>query len=287
MTQAPTPRTPPARTPPPSGPSKPSGPPSPASPTSNKTFTTSSGPKKKGRRVVIYGVHGSGKTALASLAPKPKFIDLDSDGSAELDVQRVEGVKTHEDVLAALRTPALWSGVETVVLDSATVLEELAEKWVIANVPHEKGKPIRSIKDYGYGQGDKFIFEQFMLVLAALDQHVEQGRNAILICHHTVGKTPNPEGEDFTTHQPALLRTDKVDIRGRVGAWCNDMLFINYDKMVAGGKAEGSGTRTILVQERPAYWAKSRKLRNDILYADPLTDPVGAAEVWRQLGIVQ
>lgn len=258
----------------------------PVTSTTGKKFTVSSGPKKKGQRIVVHGTGGIGKTTLASLAGKVRFIDRDSDGSSAMNVDRVEGITAFADVLDALRTPALWQGVETVVIDSGTVMQELAVAHTIANVKHEKGHAVTSIEGYGFGKGYCHVFETFTLLLAALDRHIEEGRNVILVCHTVVAKVPNPDGEDFSQYQVALQENGQGPIRSRVKGWCDHLLYIGYDVAVSEGKGKGHGTRTIQVSERPAWSAKSRTLRKDIPYLDPLKDPDGAADVWRQLGIV-
>jgi len=260
---------------------KPNTKPAAPTPAAPKTFTVSTGPKKKGQRIVLYGTGGVGKTTLASLARSVRFIDIDSAGTAAMDVQRVEGIASFDDVIAALREESLWKGVDTIVVDSATKLEEWAKEWTIANITTDKGAAVKSIEGYGWGKGYSHLYDTFMLFLAAVDRHVEQGRNVILICHQVVDKVPNPAGDDYSQHQPALQKSNQGNIRSRVQGWCDHMLFVGYDVAAKDGKGIGSGTRTIQVVELPAYQAKSRTLR------DPIDYPEGSDEVWRAMGIKQ
>lgn len=244
-----------------------------------KAYATSTGPIKQGERVVIYGCGGIGKTSLAALAPRPKFIDTQG-GTNHLNVSRVTLIDQWQDVRDALHQPSLWAGVETIVLDTASDLQEWAVAHTLRTVPHEKSeKPIVRIEDYGYGKGYEHVFDTFLPLLSDLDMHAKEGRNIIVVCHETIEKAPNPDGEDYLRYEPALMNTGKfARLRERIKAWCDHLLYIQYDRDVSkDGKAKGRGSRTIYPTETATYWAKSRVLRTPIVYTE------GDGDVWRQL----
>lgn len=240
-----------------------------------KKFTVSNVSCTNGQAIVIYGTGGVGKTSLASLAPSPIFLNLDRDES-KTNIRQVNGVETFVDMRDALRDEGIWKDCKTVVVDTATQAQQLAENYTLETVPHEKGHRVSSIEGYGYGKGYQFVLETFRLLLADLDRHKRAGRNVVLVCHSTTSMAPNPEGDDYLRYEPDLYQPPKTGrIRDAVKNWCDHMLFINYDKAVKDGKAVGAGTRTIYTQELPIFWAKSRSVNKTIQYEQ------GSDEIWK------
>lgn len=250
-----------------------------AAPSKSK-FSIDRGVQAGAERIVLYGVGGIGKSSLAALAPSPLFIDVDR-GTRKIDVPRLGGISTFEDMLEALRDDSLWRGVRTTIVDSGTAAQELAIDYTIRTVKHENGvKSIKGLEDYGFGKGYAHVGDAFNLLIAAMDRHYVAGRNVILICHEVTERAPNPEGEDYLRNEPALQQPPKNGrVRDRVKNWCDHLLYLSYDKLVKDGKAKGQGTRTIYPTERPTYWAKSRSLR------DPIPCEEGSDDVWQQLGL--
>lgn len=229
-------------------------------------------PAGKGHRIEIYGPGGIGKTTLAASAPGPvAIIDLDQSLPrlrARLDalgltprVHVVENIHSWLDLLAALNAPG-WDDVKTIVIDSATVAEELAIAHTLAVVPKERGERAKNIEDYGYGKGYQHVYETFLALLPLLDVHARAGRHVVLICHECSNTVPNPMGPDWIRYEPRLQTSGsgKASIRLRVKEWCDHVLFVGYDVDVAGGKAKGSGTATVYPKELPHFMAKSRTL---------------------------
>lgn len=267
----------------------------PVTSTGSNKFTVSSGPQQRGQRIIIHGPSGSGKTTLAALIEKARFIDRDSDGSKGLRVSRVEGIETFDDAMLAMNTPALWEGINTVVVDSGTAFQQLATLSVIGETKlGEKPKSIEAVGG-GFGKGFTMVGEKMNLLLANMDRHVEKGRNVVLICHSVTGEVSNPEGDNYLQHQLALMQTKSVHLRTRFEGWADHILFIARDVAVTNGKGSSKGTRAIQTVWSPWWVAKTRtfitaddaterSLPTDIVYYDPRTDPEGAAEVWRLLG---
>ena len=241
----------------------------------------SAGQVAKPLKVCLYGTGGIGKTELAAnlaqLGKRVVFFDLEQ-GSAALDVHRVDGIDTFDDLRDALHSDALCSQFDAIVIDSITKAEELANTWTLANVKTEKGDTVTRLEHYGWGKGYVHLYETFLLLLGDLDAQVRRGRDVILIAHECVAKAPNPAGEDWQRYEPRLQNTDKGNIRAKVKEWSDHLLYVGYDVAVSdGGKGKGAGTRTIFPVEMPTHWAKSRTLSQQLVYIK------GSAELWSRL----
>lgn len=219
---------------------------------------------------------------MQTVGMKPLFLDL-GDGTRFLDVKRIsseQGLSTWDDLRSILHSPTIWKDFNAVVIDDLTKAEELATAWVIANIPHEKGKTVTSIESYGFGKGFTHLYETFLLLLNDLDAHVRAGRQVVCIAHECTAKVPNPSGENFIRYEPRLQSPEsgKNSIRHRIKEWTDHLLFVGYDVFVNDdGKAKGSGTRTIYPTELPTHMAKSRDLSEPIPYVK------GSAELWQKL----
>jgi hypothetical protein len=235
-------------------------------------------PDKKGHRIVLYGTGGIGKTTLACLAPgKVAFIDSDESLSAlrsnlksiGADEPSIVSVNSFKELREALQSDG-WQGIQTIVIDSITKVEEWCIAHTIATVPHEKGNiKIKSIEDYGFGKGLQHVYETFLPLLADLDRHVRAGRNVIMVAHECTSNVPNPKGEDWIRYEPRLQnpKSGANSIRLRCKEWADHMLFLNYDVVTDDKnkkKGQGSGTRTLYTSELPFCMAKSRTCSDTI-----------------------
>jgi hypothetical protein len=220
------------------------------------------------RRVGLYGTGGSGKTSLAAIAPGPvAYIDLDDALPVLTDLHgldiRCVPVSSWPELMAKVNARDGWDGIKSIVIDPLTKAEEFCTAETIATVPHEKGTAIKRIEDYGFGKGYQHVYDVFLPLLGALDQHVRAGRNVIVVMHDCTKNVPNPAGEDWLRYEPRMQDpgSGKGSIRLRVKEWLDDLLFLGYDVNVTKeGKGQGSGTRTIYPVELPFCMAKSRKL---------------------------
>lgn len=247
-------------------------------------------PEQNGHRIVIYGAGGGGKTSLAAMAPGPvAFFDIEeslprlrasfAESGLNLDIRPVDAPATWQGIRGALHAGG-WDEIRTIVIDSATRLEELAVNHTLATVPHEKKEIlIRRIEDYGFGKGYQHVYDTFLTLLGDLDQHTRAGRHVILICHDCTNTVPNPSGEDWLRYEPRLQcpASGKAAIRLRVREWADHVLFLGYDIDVRDGKGIGSGTRTIYPRELPHCMAKSRTI------SEPLPVTKFDTTLWNQL----
>ncbi len=270
--------------------------PQPAGKTSAKTSTVgvpgiSSGIIKTGERIGIYGPGGIGKTELvagvASVGLKPLFIDLDC-GTFGLDVDRAaidgELASSFDEIRQVLHNPKQIEPFDLICVDTFTTGEDRIREWVIANVPHEKGKPIERIEDYGWGKGFSHIFEAGLLILQDLEAIARRGKHVAIVCHQCTEKVPSAETEDYIEYQPRLQSPPKSGkLRERVFEWCGFFFRIDQDRAVTDGKVTAGGNRVIHTTRTPTAWAKHRTLSNGRELPDIIPFPKGDVTLWETM----
>ncbi len=241
----------------------------PSNQNSTSVVTFGQVPKVAGHRVVLYGPGGIGKTTLALLAEgKSAIVDADESlsvlrtGLEELGIALPGVVPAHDwkSLRASLQSSG-WDGINNIILDTATKIEEWCMTYTLETVKGEKGVKVYKLEDYGYGKGYQHLFETFLPLLSDLDRHVRAGRNVFLLAHECVSKVPNPSGEDWSRYEPRLQSpsSGKASVRLRIKEWSDHTLFYGYDVAVGeNGKAKGSGTRSLYTAELPFCMAKSR-----------------------------
>ncbi len=220
-------------------------------------------PHKYGYRVCLYGPGGVGKTTLASTLPgNTVFVDLDGSlGALGLDVSVLD-VADWADLRAKLNAPG-WDGVDNIVIDTATIAEEMAVAHTLKTVfKDDRGTLAKNVEDYGYGKGYTHVFDTFLALLGDLDRHSRQGRTVVLVCHDCTTTVPNPSGEDYLRYEPRLQSpaSGKASVRLRVREWSDHMLFLAFDIDVnkREGKVRGGSTRSLYLSDTAFCMAKSR-----------------------------
>lgn len=234
----------------------------------------------EGRRILLYGAGGVGKTTLAmAMQGKTVFIDLDKSLGKlagqyiNLDnISILQGVTDWASLCGMLSTDG-WDGVDNIVIDTMTMAEQFAVEHTLANVPNGNAQA-KSIEDYGYGKGYGFVFETFVKLLPILEKHTSAGRNIVLICHDCQRTVANPAGGDYLRFEPRLQdpASGKASIRLRLREWCDEVLYIAYDASVdeKTRKATGAGLRSVYTQDQLWAMAKSRCTTETLNLDDPV-----------------
>jgi len=210
------------------------------------------------RRVMLYGVHGIGKSTFGAMAERPVFIQTE-DGLANIECDRFPLASRFAHVLGALSE--LYTGehdYRTVVIDSLDWLERLIETEVC-----EK-EDVPNIEKIGYAKGYKFMLDPWREVLAGLDAlRNDRGMTVVLVAHAKIEKFDNPETEPYDRYSPRLHKLASALIQ----EWCDEVLFATYKVHTrkideAFNKARhlgiGTGERIVRTTERPAHVAKNR-----------------------------
>ena len=236
-------------------------------------------------RIAIYGTGGVGKSTLAAVLPKPLFVDVEQ-GTGKLNVTRVEAGDwaTLRGTLAAIAADPP-EGIRSVVLDTITRAQGMAEEFVVANYKTDRGETVDSLERFAFGKGWKFLADEMVKLFGDIDRISNAGLNVCLIAHDLALNVPNPAGEDYLRWEPRLYSGDKNgrgDIKAYMKGWADHLLFLSYDVAVKEGKGVGAGSRTIYTTEYATHVAKSRSF--DV--ADAVTfDIAQPAAVWDALKI--
>lgn len=213
---------------------------------------------KPGRRIMLYGVHGVGKSTWAAQAPDTLFLNVE-DGLDDIDCAKTEQIKTVGDLMAALKYLALgeekfrWLAIDT--------LDHL-EQFIWKDVAEEAGKP--SIGDIGYGAGYKRALAMWGEIQTALDYlRNRMGMGTIALAHADIKRFESPEQDSYDRYRPALHDTASALWQ----EWSDEVLFASYrvytKKEDLGFNKEraiavGQGERYLRTTETAAVVAKNR-----------------------------
>ena len=213
----------------------------------------SSGKIPRAQKVVLYGVEGIGKTTLAAQTPGVLFIDTEG-GTAHMDVNRLDGITTWEQLKATVNEVALYPDVcQTLAIDTADWAEQAMIKYVL------KKRELDSIEDAGYGKGYTYLGEEFSELLKACDRVIAAGINVVITAHAKMRKQELPDEMGAFDRWELKLSKQCAPL---LKEWADAVLFCNYKTIVVTTenktkKGQG-GKRVIYTVHRPAFDAKNR-----------------------------
>ena len=216
------------------------------------------GGQNKPPRIVLYGVHGLGKTSLGASSPSPIFIQTE-DGLGTLDVPTFGLLRTYDEIMQAIGSLlAEEHDFQTLVLDSIDHLEPIV--WTQTC----KDNGWANVEQPGYGKGYAAALDMWRVFLDGLNAlRDERGMTILLLAHSTIQKFESPESDPYDRYIPKLHKGASALIQ----EWADCVLFGNYRistvKSESGfGKkvtrAVGGGDRVLYTHERPAFLAKQR-----------------------------
>lgn len=228
-----------------------------------------------GEKIVGYGDTGLGKTTLFTMLPNSIFIGLDDGGRRIINPKTgkpnryVPGIQTFEDVRAALQQPNLFPKGSSCIIDTLTLLETLAGKYVLDTIRLPKtGGVAKNLKAYGWNEGSSHVLDAMRLILQDLDGLVRRGVNVGLICQEQTITIANAEGLDYLQACPKLHHDRQYSVMLDVCAWADHVFRIDYlnsqvrsdGENRVGKIIDGGITRAIYIQGAPYFRAKSRTL---------------------------
>ena len=219
----------------------------------------------EGKRIIIYAETGLGKSSLALLAPTPIFLGLDEGGGQLRDPktgkkpQRVPGIETFADVRTAMQQVEIYDPFETVVIDTANVLQDWAEDYVVATIPTDANAMVKNLIGYGYGKGYKHLYNVMKGPLADADELIRRGKNVIFIVQTGYRNVPNPGGDDYLREGLRLHADKQWNIEDLYCEWADYILRVSYhNSFVKDKRVSGSTERAVFVQPELWFRAKTR-----------------------------
>jgi hypothetical protein len=208
--------------------------------------------------MAIHGLHGQGKTTLASKTPNPLAFLFDKGVPSGISIDHVEGIDNLDQMMAALREFYMAPGeYRSLIIDTIDALEPL----LIESVCKEHGW--RNIETPPYGKGYVLAQDKWRHLLRALtairDKH---GITVVMCCHSAVERVDDPRAPTYTSYQLRLHRRARAVIMDH----CDIVLFLSEDLRVItedGGfnertRAVSDAKRYLFSEPRPAFAAKNR-----------------------------
>lgn len=223
------------------------------------------GKVKKPIAMILYGVHGIGKSTFATECEDPIFIG--SEENDELEAARLPKIKTWPDLIAQLE----WikkSDHKTVVIDTMDELETIAQNEILKKEP---GKTMATACG-GYGKAGEVMERMFLAVRDSLSYlRDEKGMNIVILCHHEKNKHEDPI--TLTTYDNYSTALHKK-IKPIFEDWVSIIAFANDKLMKIKNSNEketviGDGERVMYFESRPSHVAKNRfKLPEEIEFPE-------------------
>ncbi len=219
------------------------------------------GKVKKPIAMILYGVHGIGKSTFATECENPIFIG--SEENDELEAARLPKIKTWTDLADQLE----WvkkSDHKTIVIDTMDELETIAQNEILKKEP---GKTMATACG-GYGKASEVMERMFLAVRDSLSfLRDEKGMNIVILCHHEKNKHEDPITlTTYDNYSTALHKKIKPIFEDWVSiiAFANDKL-MKTDNSKGEKTVTGDGERVMYFESRPSHVAKNRfKLPEEI-----------------------
>ncbi len=211
-----------------------------------------------GRKYVLYGVEGIGKSTLAARFPDPVFIDTE-DSTKEMDVRRFDKPTSWQMLLQQVQYIIDHPDTcRTLVIDTADWAEKLEIEELCARMKWD------GLEAPGYGRGYQYSMEEFGKLLDKLSEVAARGVNVLLTAHAWLRKIELPEEMGAYDHWE--MKTSKK-VAPMIREWADNVFFANYKTVIinvdgkgtAKGKNKAQGGRRVLyTSHNPCWDAKNR-----------------------------
>lgn len=183
--------------------------------------------RRRGRKTVLCGTGGVGKTTAASKWPNPVLLATE-DGASDLEIPAFFGGRPAKDY-QELMGPIMELGndqaeptFDTIIIDSADWAELIFQKQVASTAN------VDSVAEIDFGKGHNQADHLFDSMLRSLDHLREaKGMHVVLTCHAGAFKFEDPSGASFDVIGPKLHTNKKGEGAGSIlFEWADEFFFI-------------------------------------------------------------
>lgn len=213
-------------------------------------------------KVLLYGVHGIGKSTFGSQCPKPVFLQTEDGlrGKNFKGVARLPICKDWNDVKQYMKMLiGEQHEYKTLVVDSIDWLQRL----IFQDIAQDKGE--EDINDIGYSVGYRIASTRILTFLDLCSElHASKGMMICLLGHSNIVSFDPPDGNRYDRYSLDLHKW----VAPLVFQWSDLALFVNYKTRLrkAGdsfGKdifkgIAGEAERIMYTEERATHMAKNR-----------------------------
>jgi hypothetical protein len=228
----------------------------------------------EGEKAIIYAKSGTGKTTLAAQIAGAIFIGIDDGGRKILNpltgqpINAIPGVTGFQDLRDALHQTSLFPAGSTVVIDTVTKLEEVAEPYIFEHYKTSAGVSVNNMRKYGW-DGPAHMLDVFRLMLTDLDALVRRGVNVVLLAQLAQITVANAEGLDYLEDGPKLQHNKQYSVRNELCEWADHVFRIGYadfnvsrdsEKAKVAKVTQTDAARAIFTGGAPHFIAKSRPI---------------------------
>ena len=247
---------------------------------------------RAGKKVILYGDSGMGKTTLAMLLDNPVFIGTDDGGGVMRHpvtgkkLKTIEGVSDFNDIRDALHSD-IFDPYKDIVIDTITEVQRWAVAHMLENIPRSKqeggGKAV-GIKDYYWYAGYTHLYEVMELLVCDLNKWVHKDKNIILLAQSNVAKMNNTGGMDYLQAAPDLYHGKNDSVLNLITQWSDHIFRIDRTNLTVDSKtkkATAVDERAVYVHGKVEFMAKSRTISQDypcVEFKDKTDD-----SIWRLL----
>lgn len=211
-------------------------------------------PQVFGTPIILYGAAGIGKSTLASLSPKPVFLDIEN-GLRRLPGVAKTPIMTSWEIFQKNCNDFLKSDYKTMVVDTLDSLEQLLHQYLC------KQNQWKSIESPGFGKGYAVAQEHWGRFCDFIDVLIGAGKNVILISHEHIKSFAAPDQDAYDRYNIKINKNSANILIAKVDA----VLFAQFETLTKDDKTKedrvrgmSTGRRVLRCVEAASYVAKNR-----------------------------
>lgn len=214
-----------------------------------------------GKKVLIYGQEGVGKSSLASCFPDAVFIDCEG-STTMMNVRRLPKPENWQmliDEMNYIFDVHTVKNYWTVVIDTF----DWAERLALESICREHN--VNGIEGFGYGKGWQYEIEAIGKFLDLTEHLIQSGVNVVFLCHAITKRMTLPEDTAEFDHWELKLGNKTTNkIAPLLKEWSDMTLFLAFKTNIVpvsndGKKNKATAVQRVMYTTKTAWWdAKNR-----------------------------